>query len=171
MKFTAYFKRYSPEAKDGWVNVLFPNGTRCVEFEVDVEFNRTDKREIKIEGMNKIHDKFRSLFVNTFNYSERFWAEKEGANAILFINEETHYWVLKEFDDTYTKFMKGDKDFMTPEQCRESLKYILHLQEDGVAVDTETNHIDADNALCELLSYLGYDEIVDLYQQVDKWYA
>lgn len=171
MKFEAYFKKYSQESEDGWRNVLFPNGSCCIEFDVDIEFEGTDKREIKTEGMNKIYDRFRTLFVNTFNYSDSFWAEYEEADSIFFINEETHYWVLKEFNDKYTKFMKGDKDFMTPEQCRESLKYILHLQEEGVSVDTETNHIDADNALCELLSYLGYDEIVDLYQQVDKWYA
>ena len=38
MKFTAYFKKYSPESKDGWVNVLFPNGSCCIDFDADVEF-------------------------------------------------------------------------------------------------------------------------------------
>lgn len=37
--------------------------------------------------------------------------------------------------------------------------------------DTEYAHNRADGLLCELLECLGYGEIVDLYSDVDKWYA
>lgn len=37
--------------------------------------------------------------------------------------------------------------------------------------DIEIAHIDADNALCNLLIVLGYENIVNLYRKVSKWYA
>lgn len=42
------------------------------------------------------------------------------------------------------------------------------LQGDG---DTEYQHGKADEILCNLLTYLGYKEVVDEYHKVDKWYA
>jgi len=37
--------------------------------------------------------------------------------------------------------------------------------------DIEVAHLDADNILCDVLTQLGYKELVDLYKKVDKWYA
>ncbi|WP_312286676.1 hypothetical protein [Terrisporobacter sp.] len=37
--------------------------------------------------------------------------------------------------------------------------------------DTENAHSRADGILCELLESLGYGKIVELYYDVDKWYA
>ena len=37
--------------------------------------------------------------------------------------------------------------------------------------DTEEAHKVADDVLCDLLTALGYDSIVKLYNKVDKWYA
>lgn len=37
--------------------------------------------------------------------------------------------------------------------------------------DTELAHLDADNILCDVLTQLGYKELVDLYEKVNKWYA
>lgn len=37
--------------------------------------------------------------------------------------------------------------------------------------DTEMSHIEADEVLCELLCHLGYSEVVDAYNKIDKWYA
>lgn len=58
---------------------------------------------------------------------------------------------------------------MTPQEAKDELNYILQQQSEEF--DPEIHHEDADNVLCELLSYLGYDDIVNLYQQIDKWYA
>jgi hypothetical protein len=58
---------------------------------------------------------------------------------------------------------------MTPEDAKRELNYILDRQKNGES--PEETHIDADDILCELLSYLGYDDVVNLYQQVDKWFA
>lgn len=37
--------------------------------------------------------------------------------------------------------------------------------------DTEAAHAEADRILVTLLRQLGYKELCDLYEQVDKWYA
>lgn len=37
--------------------------------------------------------------------------------------------------------------------------------------DIELAHLDADDILCDVLTQLGYKELVDLYKKVDKWYA
>lgn len=37
--------------------------------------------------------------------------------------------------------------------------------------DWEKAHIKADVLLCELLLYLGHEEVVDAWERVGKWYA
>jgi hypothetical protein len=37
--------------------------------------------------------------------------------------------------------------------------------------DTEHAHSEADKILCEVLRELGYNDLIDAYEQVDKWYA
>ena len=56
---------------------------------------------------------------------------------------------------------------MTPEQALQELKEINQLT-DG---DCETHHMDADAILLDLLTSLGYHEIVDAYCDISKWYA
>lgn len=54
---------------------------------------------------------------------------------------------------------------MTREQAMNELK--LAQESD----DTESAHADADKALCLLLRALGYDDVVDEWQKVKKWYS
>jgi hypothetical protein len=37
--------------------------------------------------------------------------------------------------------------------------------------NAEDFHVSADKCLCDLLIALGYGDVVDLYHEVDKWYA
>lgn len=37
--------------------------------------------------------------------------------------------------------------------------------------DPESGHVRADEALCALLRGLGFDDVVDAYEAVEKWYA
>ena len=37
--------------------------------------------------------------------------------------------------------------------------------------DVENAHGDADDLLCDLLNGFGFEEIVKIYNNVDKWYA
>ena len=42
---------------------------------------------------------------------------------------------------------------------------------DPKGFDAEDFHMAADNCLCELLTALGYGEVVELCEKVEKWYA
>ena len=37
--------------------------------------------------------------------------------------------------------------------------------------DNEIKHANADMYLCNFLRDLGYDDVVDVYEQIEKWYA
>jgi hypothetical protein len=54
---------------------------------------------------------------------------------------------------------------MTKEQAIQKLK---ECQASG---DTEAAHCDADDVLCELLTSLGYADVVAEWQNIYKWYA
>lgn len=54
---------------------------------------------------------------------------------------------------------------MTREEAIAKLK---DLQKSG---DTEAAHGDADQIICDLLSELGYQDVVEQWDKVDKWYA
>jgi len=54
---------------------------------------------------------------------------------------------------------------MTREEAVEKLK---GLQGPG---DTESNHIMADEVLCQLLNSLGFQDVVSEYSKIDMWYA
>lgn len=54
-------------------------------------------------------------------------------------------------------------------------KYLNEIKADLIKYaeddDVEMSHIYADAVICELLEKLGYQEIVDLYREIGKWYA
>ena len=54
------------------------------------------------------------------------------------------------------------------EWVEEAIRKLKQCQGSG---DTEMQHSDADDILCELLSRLGYQEVVAEWQAVNKWYA
>lgn len=37
--------------------------------------------------------------------------------------------------------------------------------------DPETDHVIADNLLCDILEQIGEDEIVKVFRSLEKWYA
>lgn len=49
-----------------------------------------------------------------------------------------------------------------------AIKNMIGLQSDK---DTESAHLKADVILCDLLTALGYSELVDEYNLIDKWYS
>lgn len=54
---------------------------------------------------------------------------------------------------------------MTREEAIKELKELFKN------CDTEGDHVDADNVLCRLLIQLGYDDVVEAYNKIHKWYA
>lgn len=53
---------------------------------------------------------------------------------------------------------------MTKEEAIAELKEVNKL-------DTERAHYKADEILCELLNSLGYQDVVEVYNDIYKWYA
>jgi hypothetical protein len=50
-------------------------------------------------------------------------------------------------------------------------KFIIELNDLNRKGDTEAAHQRADNILCEILIDLGYADIVEAYDNVQKWYS
>ncbi|MBS9405627.1 hypothetical protein KG088_18725 [Halomonas sp. TRM85114] len=48
-------------------------------------------------------------------------------------------------------------------------EYNAWLQEP--IVNVQEQHEEADEVLCKLLISLGYDDVVDAYRRIEKWYA
>jgi hypothetical protein len=51
----------------------------------------------------------------------------------------------------------------------EALVKLTKLHADSA--DTERDHWDADDILCDLLRALGYDDVVEAWDKIDKWYS
>lgn len=60
---------------------------------------------------------------------------------------------------------------ISPEIARSiALERLRIAAADGVG-DPEASHSVADAALCDLLVSLGYQDVVDAWEKVEKWYA
>jgi hypothetical protein len=57
------------------------------------------------------------------------------------------------------------------EKENEILEKLRKLQKRNRTKDIENNHFEADDLLCDLLNYHGYDEVVKEYNKIFKWYA
>lgn len=62
---------------------------------------------------------------------------------------------------------------MTQEEDRRSriADYVAEIERQCMFGDAEADHSRADDLLCELLAELGYQEVVEAWRKVDKWYA
>lgn len=50
-------------------------------------------------------------------------------------------------------------------------EYLEKIKDATGIQDTEYSHEKADKVLCELLIKLGYGQVVEIYNDRDKWYA
>jgi len=57
---------------------------------------------------------------------------------------------------------------MTPEEVQQATERLKELQK---IEDYEYSHYEADAILCRCLIKLGFNEIVEEYKKVGKWYA
>ena len=57
---------------------------------------------------------------------------------------------------------------ITPEEFKEKM---IYLNYEANHHDAEGPHAMADDLMCEILSDLGYDEGVKLFQDMRRWYA
>lgn len=61
-----------------------------------------------------------------------------------------------------------EEDALTREKAIEELTKIANGNHDG---DTKAAHSHADMILCDLLDALGYEDVVAVWDKIDKWYA
>jgi len=54
---------------------------------------------------------------------------------------------------------------ITPEEAAQRMR---EINKNG---DTEGAHCEADDLLCEILKELGFGEAVEIFENMDKWYA
>ena len=52
----------------------------------------------------------------------------------------------------------------------ERIKIAIVELNNCTTLDTEMAHCNADSVLCNLLEELGYGEVVEVYNEIDKWY-
>jgi len=60
---------------------------------------------------------------------------------------------------------------LTKKQLAIKESVIARLRIEQKNGDTECAHCNADDLLCELLNELGFIDVVNEWQEVDKWYA
>lgn len=65
--------------------------------------------------------------------------------------------------------MPYDVELRSTSMIREQA--IANLQDLINSGDTEIAHSNADDILCQLLISLGYQDVVDAWNKIDKWYA
>jgi hypothetical protein len=71
-----------------------------------------------------------------------------------------------------TVIRQGGQDFIK-ENMEEYIEIIFDKMKDlsDNGYDTERNHVEEDELLCDLLIKLGYEELIVLYNKINKWYA
>lgn len=127
-----------------------------------------------IEAYNKDGEKMTDLMdEDTYNNCEKIILHSEeelsdlqyAADYLGFYSyndiTEIGEWI---FDYETEHFSKNKKSTFVQEL---SDKYVGELNK----YNTEADHEYADNAIVELLSYLGYAEVVEAYKKVPKWYS
>ncbi len=55
--------------------------------------------------------------------------------------------------------------------CEMQAKRAIDRLNEAAKFDTESAHEVADEVLCDLLRELLFDDVVDAWQKVEKWYA
>ncbi len=60
---------------------------------------------------------------------------------------------------------------MNNEEIKDKLTHLERMADLKDHSDTEKAHTMADDILCDFLRGLGYDDLVDAYEAVDKWFA
>jgi uncharacterized transporter YbjL len=137
-------------------------------------------KEIKVKVMNRYIDGKSLLFINKF-LEDKFWCKRISndnglvtddpkASSVLHIDDE----LVVECEDKYAKTVIafiGKENTGDEEDCPmtrdKALIRLRRLQKSG---DTECAHIAADGILCRLLENLGFEDVVDEYYKVEKWY-
>ena len=68
--------------------------------------------------------------------------------------------------------MKENKEIISPDEFKKKMKAIKIKVDAGFLIlDKEEAHVQMDDLMCEVLSSLGYEEGIEIFQNTGKWYA
>lgn len=81
-------------------------------------------------------------------------------------NEKSYYWVL-DWDDMPDKRLK---EVFTDSMREIARRSELH-RDDPMYIDQETAHVIADEYMCQVLRDLGFNEGIDIFESMPKWYV
>ena len=99
-----------------------------------------------------------------------------GVDTLYFTSVTDGRRIYSAFDkDVFLKAcgikVKKDKKKISVKVRLKEIKNKLLLINGNNSDDVETDHIDADDLLCEALVLLGQKEIVDIFKKIGKWYS
>lgn len=64
-----------------------------------------------------------------------------------------------------------DSDFSRANEIAVFRRDAMRSLKEAKEMDRECAHIAADDALCALLNELGFDDVVEAYRKIPKWFA
>lgn len=83
------------------------------------------------------------------------WFDK---NQNIYYNEDSVIGLIEILIKNY--------NYKTDEDIKNEMLNLMYKDD----YDPEPDHMKADELLCTLLKKLGHNEIVDIYQNIEKWY-
>lgn len=90
-------------------------------------------------------------------------------------HEEREKFNLREIMDSLKKLTdeqwEGYRYFKEREGLRKEYLEKIKQKQEEYNYDYEVRHIEEDDMLCELLTKLDFEEVVDQYMKTEKWYV
>ena len=176
-------------------DTLFYIGTRTDTDNLYVIDEKTNS--MRITSTDELMEIFNDMPNNTNNVDNNEWNDARysalplNKNILVIINDNNNYITtvgVIEKNNTITLVNENKKGIpltdlvywkelnipnLNPKSDKEQVieNAIKGLKAAINNPDHEVAHIEADDILCNVLTALGYDEIVQLYSDVAKWYA
>jgi uncharacterized transporter YbjL len=139
------------------------------------------KKNIKVKVTNDYINSRNLGFINDF-VSERFWCNAvyndEGlvtddpkASTIIHVGDELEIECDEPDIEFVVAFLGRDVSELEAEGPMTRDKALIKLKKLQKNEDIESAHCGADNVLCDLLKTLGFEDVVQEYYKVEKWYS
>lgn len=75
-------------------------------------------------------------------------------------------------DEDFAKYIMDASDY-DPKNAKRNADYVTRMQEisEESKQDPESAHVKADDLLCEILTDLGYGDVVNIFNNMERWYS
>lgn len=152
--------------------------------------SKADNKELEeaIKVLQKFKEEINKLLNIRYINNNKTNNTKEKSNAIEIVlkeleilqeenkkHEEREKFNLSEIMDSLKKLTDeqwaGYRYFKEREELKKEYLEKIKQKQEEYNCDYEARHIEEDNMLCELLTKIDFEEIVDQYIKTEKWYA